>query len=386
MVDSDADSRYNWKRDDFNESHRERRVTAMNDVRLTGSNHLNRLTFNDSQKRDSQSSGLILNTAVPTSSRSGTEIRFINPAIYAETLNNEDDEREIQIRVKVSSKDSRPIEGNYGDSTGKSDIVSTLSLKNNLPTSFVDHAGDQVSAQETYRCYSLNSPTTSLESDLQRSKSVTSCRPSNRVEKRCRISGRTNDGNEVFSVNQVDSEVQRCILNGYRVVQVSTTSLSSISISENKSTESNRLKKISYNEWMRKKQQAAQQKKEEEDQALKKKQTEAERLAREKEERESQERDNFLKWTEKKKKEREQKKLVIEKELELQKLLKEIEDKAAGAKSLYLRQWAHKKREEEKGRQKKEEMKRKELDEEKKKSSSKGKASVYKPYALANNC
>ncbi|XP_076640107.1 uncharacterized protein LOC143351912 [Colletes latitarsis] len=368
MVDSDADSWYNWKQDDFNKSHRGRRVNATNDARLTGSSYLNRLTSDDSQKGSSRSNGLIFNSAVPTSSRSDAEIRFINPAIYAETLNNGNDDREIQIRVKVSSKDSGPIEGNCGDFTGKSDVGSTLSIKNDLSTSFVDHAGDQASAQETYRCYSLNSPTTSLESGVPRSKSVTSCRPSNQVvERRCRIGVRADERDEVCSVNRVDTEEQRYSFNGHRIVQVSTTSLSSISISENRLTESDLLKRIPYHEWMRKKQQAARQKKEEEDQAERKKQIEAERLAREKEERESQERENFLKWSEKKRREEERKKAMVEKELDLQRQLKEIEEKAVVAKSLYLRQWARKKKEEEKARQKKEEMKRQQLAEEKKK-------------------
>ncbi|XP_076241346.1 uncharacterized protein LOC143183606 [Calliopsis andreniformis] len=359
MVDSDVDSWYDWRQgDDFNEMHRGRNA---NDVQLMGSDRYNHLTTDSNRKGSSQSNGLIRYSTTPTSSISGPEVRFINPAIYAETLNDEDEEHEVQIRVKVSSNDSGQIEGNCGDFTEVSDVMSTLSIKNDLATSYVNHAGDQVLAQETYRCYSLNSPTTptSFESGIVRSKSVISCKPSSRVERRCKIAGRAETNDELCSA--------RYALNGHQVVQISTTSLSSINISETRSNENEMVKKLTYSEWTRRKLEMARQRKEEQDLAERKKQMEAQRQAREKEEREKRERENFLKWTERKKKEEERKKAEVEKELELQKQLKDFVDNAAVAKTLHLRQWARKKKEEEKARQKKEEIKKKQDDEEKKK-------------------
>lgn len=368
MFESDIDNWYDWKKDDdvVNEIHAVKNAEAINGVCMINSDRSKNFMPNDGQGKNSRSNGMIRCGAIPTSSRSGTEVRFINPAIYAETLNNEDVEHEVEIRVRVNSKNDGRHVPNCGDSAEMNDMMSTLSINNGLATSFMNHAGDQGSAQETYRCYSLNSPTTSasLQSDIARSKSVTSYTPLNRIERRCRI---PDEADDKYELRQVESEVQRYTFNGHRIVQVSTSSVSSIRISEKKSNESYLAKKITYSEWIRRKQEMARRKKEEEEQAQRQKQIEAEKLAREKEEREFREKENFLKWSEKKKKEEEKKKAVIEKELTLQKQLKEVEDKAAVVKTLYLRQWARKKKEEEKARQKKEEMKRKQLEEERKK-------------------
>ncbi|KAK9298136.1 hypothetical protein QLX08_008452 [Tetragonisca angustula] len=323
----------------------------------------------DFERRSSRSNGLIRYGTIPASSRSSTEVRFINPAIYAETLNDEDIEREVEIQVKVNPKnDGHPIR-NCGDSAGMSDMMSTLSINNDLAVSFMDHAGDQGSAQETYRCYSLNSPTTSasLQSDIVRSKSVTSCKLANRVERRCKIAERTGNSYDVCFTGQIEPEVeQRYTFNGHRIVEVSS-SISSMRMSKDGPNESGAVKKITYSEWMRRKQEMARRRKEEEDLAERQREMEEERLAREKQERECRERENFLKWSERKKKEEEKKKAAMEKELKLQKQLKEVEDKTAVVKTLYLRQWARKKKEEEKARRKKEEMKREQEEEERKK-------------------
>lgn len=202
MVDSDVDSWYDWRLgDDLNEMHHGRNVNVSNDAHLIGSDRFNHLTTNDKRKESSRSNALTRYSTTPTSSTSGPGVRFINPAIYAETLNDEDEEHEVEIRVKVSSKDNGQIGGNCGDFTEVSDVMSTLSIKNDFATSFVSHAGDQASAQETYRCYSLNSPATpgSLESGIVRSKSVISCKPSTRVERRCKIAGRADNDDELCS-------------------------------------------------------------------------------------------------------------------------------------------------------------------------------------------
>ena len=143
----------------------------------------------------------------------------------------------------------------------------------------------------------------------------------------------------------------RYTFNGHRIVEVSS-SISSMRMSKDGPNESGAVKKITYSEWMRRKQEMARRRKEEEDLAERQREMEEERLAREKQERECRERENFLKWSERKKKEEEKKKAAMEKELKLQKQLKEVEDKTAVVKTLYLRQWARKKKEEEKGKRK----------------------------------
>ncbi|XP_076759162.1 uncharacterized protein LOC143428286 [Xylocopa sonorina] len=361
MFDSDVDSWYDWKgSDDINEMYK-----TKSGIRLTGSTNF---PSDDAQKEGSRTNGLIHCHGIPTSSRSDIH-RYINPAIYAEKLNDDEVEQEVEIRVKISSKDDGRVIANRGDTAEMNDTMSSLSINNDLAASCVNHAGDQCSTQDTYRCYSLNSPTTSasVQSGVLRSKSVTSCTASNRIERRCRIADRIENNDELCSSGQIDSEVQRFTFNGHRVVQVSTSSISSTRISENRSNDSDVVKKITYSEWIRRKQEMARRRREEKDLMERQKQMEVERLAREKEERESRERENFLKWSERKRKEEERKKAVVEKELELQKQLKEIEDKTSIVKTLYLRQWARKKKEEEKARQKKEEMKQKQLEEERKK-------------------
>lgn len=212
MLDSDVDSWYEWKReDDFNETHS---AMSTNDMQLIGSRSLSHLQSDDYRKEASTRNGLICYDATSTGSGFNPEVRFINPAIYAETLDNEEDEQqEVEIRVKVRSKEDGRI-GNHGDFTQMTDMMTTLSVNNDLTTSIVDQAGDQGSAQETYRCYSLNSPTTfsSYKSDVMRSKSVISCRPSDRVERRCKIVDMAIDNDQLCSVRQINSEVQRYIV------------------------------------------------------------------------------------------------------------------------------------------------------------------------------
>ena len=212
MFDSEIDSWYDCKRgDDLNEMQTVNDAENRNDVCPFSCDRSKNFATDDFERRSSRSNGLIRYGTIPASSRSSTEVRFINPAIYAETLNDEDIEREVEIQVKVNPKnDGHPIR-NCGDSAGMSDMMSTLSINNDLAASFMDHAGDQGSAQETYRCYSLNSPTTSasLQSDIVRSKSVTSCKLANRVERRCKIAERTGNSYDVCFTGQIEPEVEQ---------------------------------------------------------------------------------------------------------------------------------------------------------------------------------
>lgn len=123
-------------------------------------------------------------------------------------------------------------------------------------------------------------------------------------------------------------------------------------------------KRIGHSEWIRRKDEATQRRKEEEEREAKKRQEEEERMAREKEIKARLEKENFLKWMERKRQQELERKAILENELELQRRLKEIEDKAAVAKTLYLRQWIQRKKEERKTRHKEQEMRRKKMAEE----------------------
>lgn len=111
----------------------------------------------------------------------------------------------------------------------------------------------------------------------------------------------------------------------------------------------NLARKIAHAEWIRRKQEAVQHKRQEEESAMRRRQEQEAEVARQKEEKARLEKENFLKWVERKKRQELDRRAVLENELELQRRLKEIEDKTAVAKSQYLRQWVHKKKEEQKG-------------------------------------
>lgn len=142
---------------------------------------------------------------------------------------------------------------------------------------------------------------------------------------------------------------RRYVLDGHQVTRISTTSLSVESSVSQVSNGSEDGRRIAYSEWMRKKHEAAQRAREKEERAAKKRQEVVERVAREKEERTRLEKENFLKWIERKRQQELDRRAMLENELELQRRLKEIEDNLAGAKTTYLRRWFHRKTEEQKG-------------------------------------
>lgn len=109
-------------------------------------------------------------------------------------------------------------------------------------------------------------------------------------------------------------------------------------------------RRIAHSEWVRRKREAAQRKREDEERATKKRQEEEAEMIRKKEEKAQLERLHFLKWMEEKRQQELDRKATFQaNELELQKRLKEIEDKAAVAKARYFRQWIHKKTQEQEG-------------------------------------
>ncbi|KAG7211015.1 hypothetical protein KM043_016378 [Ampulex compressa] len=371
--DNDIDSRHEWKRG-------EGRTEFFCDnvpkgIKSTGAFSFDRsIVSSSSEKIDRtryQPNGLVQCSAKPKSSRSGAEIRFINPAIYAESLDNDDKECEFKVQVKVHSKhdvkgsvcNQQMTETNCGDSKAMTNMLSSLSINNDLANS-IDYMGDRI--QDTYRCYSISSPSTTspLESSTMRSKSLMSSQPTVRYERRCRIGDAVYVDDSLCDEKKIPPEIQRYTLNGHRVVQVSATSFSSTSLSENRFSIT---RKIAHEEWIRKKQRVWQQKREQEELKERNKQAEEERLECQRKERECKERENFLRWVERKKKEEVERKIALEKEADLEKRLKEIESKAAVGKALHLRQWARKKKEEQKAQQRKQELRQREIEEERKK-------------------
>lgn len=134
-------------------------------------------------------------------------------------------------------------------------------------------------------------------------------------------------------------------------MRISTTSLSiESSVSDRQVSNGSDLgRRIAHSEWMRKKHEAAQRAREKEERAAKKRQEEEERVAREKEEKTRLEKENFLKWVERKRQQELDRRAMLENELELQRRLKEIEDNLAGAKTTYLSRWFRRKKKERKG-------------------------------------
>ncbi|XP_035730205.1 inner centromere protein-like isoform X1 [Vespa mandarinia] len=323
------------------------------------------------------------------SSSSGPEVRYINPAIYAESLNNEDDEEEttnIRMRVGRTNKtkildnvgaNKRFIEVNSGDTaTRTANMLSCLSLKEGLVPSPNDYADDEIASPETYRCYFSTSTSSIDKSSAGHSESIFNIKPIShrRVERRCRIDDKTSSERQRSLTNvlvtddrqKYQPEVRRYIINGHRVVHISTTSSIDSSKASQVVEESSPVRKSAHEEWLRKKRLYLQRKREEEEMLETKKREEEERLAREREEKGRRERENFFKWAERKKKEEEDKKAALEKEMEIEKQLKEFEEKALVAKALYLRQWTRKKEEEQKAQQRAQQLKEVQDEEERK--------------------
>ncbi|XP_015185825.1 PREDICTED: myosin-M heavy chain [Polistes dominula] len=331
------------------------------------------------------------------SSSSGSEFRFINPAIYVESLNTEDNEKETTTNIRIGidrtnnntkilnngdTNDSRFVEFDSGDGIKRTaDMLSTLSLKKAMVSSRGDLTTDDISSPETYRCYFSTSSTAASSINAcsaRHSEPVVNVKPiSHRVERRCKIVNdeiMKKDKRRSFSSNdmvidkemdQPEAPVQRYVLNGHRVVHISTTSISSSNISQ---TDDKPLmaRKSAHEEWLRKKQFYLQRKKEKEDMIKNKEREEEERLEREKEEKERRERENFVKWTERKKKEEADRKAALENEMKIEKQLKELEEKTVIAKALCLRQWARKKEEEQKAHERALQLKEQQEEEERK--------------------
>ncbi|XP_020279381.1 protein PXR1 isoform X2 [Pseudomyrmex gracilis] len=308
-------------------------------------------------------------TARVGDSRSGHEIRYVGPA--TESVSNEEDYRSVaQIFCGSTSEgNNRPVIDAGDDDRRNFNLRSFVDLslaeKKHDATTNDRSIGDPVNApaQNTYRCYASSLTDTALsssESLTARSSTDASSRTTARVERRCKIVN--------VSAND-ESKRDKYVQNNRQIVRISASSPSvGSSVGDNQISNGPDLRKrIAHSEWVRRKREIAQRRKEDEERAARKRREEDEKLAREKEERARLEKENFLKWIERKKQEELNRKAMLENELELQKRLKEIEDKAAIAKVLNLRQWIRKKEEEQKARNKEREMKQKKINEEREK-------------------
>ncbi|KAL6430032.1 hypothetical protein ACFW04_007679 [Cataglyphis niger] len=295
------------------------------------------------------------------------EIRYINPAIYTQSIGKEEHDDVAQIH---KPENDRYCNGHVIDANDNDSESSTIDLPSMKDATNVNHAieypgqevqeGQDGTGRSTYRCYSTSLSDTTLFSEPFTVRSVDqSSGKTVQTERRCKISS------VPTNIGQNETTKQDKYRPDNRQVRVSMSFSTGPSISDYQASNGADLgKRIGHSEWIRRKDEATQRKKEEEERAAKKRQEEEERMAREKEAKAQLEKENFLKWVERKRLQELERKAILENELELQRRLKEIEDKASVAKTLYLRQWIQKKKEEQKTRHKEQEMKQRKMIEE----------------------
>ncbi|XP_029163856.1 coiled-coil domain-containing protein 34 [Nylanderia fulva] len=327
-------------------------------------------TESDSNESDQREIGLVDHRAnydrtqenVAKTSSSGPEIRYINPAIYTESVGEEEHDDVTQIHR--SDENDRYCNGNIINTNHDDSESSTIDLPS--MKNAIEHPVQNGTGRSTYRCYSTSLPDTALSSESFTVRSVDdqSCRRTARIERRCKINSVSTNVDQNEETTKRD-QYRESHSNNRQVVRISMTSLSTgPSVDDCQVSNGADGKRIGHSEWIRRKDEASQRRKEEEERAAKKRQEEEERMAREKEAKARLEKENFLKWIERKRQQELERKAILENELELQRRLKEIEDKAAVAKTLYLRQWIQRKKEEQKTRHKEQEMRRKKMAEE----------------------
>ncbi|XP_011643885.1 vicilin-like seed storage protein At2g18540 [Pogonomyrmex barbatus] len=185
---------------------------------------------------------------------------------------------------------------------------------------------------------------------------------STRMERRCKIGTLMN-----IDQNKATKQEKHVALDDRQVARISTTSVDSNVSDHHQPGKSDLGKRIDHSEWIRRKQEIAQRAKEKEERAAKRRQAEEEKAAREKEEKMRLEKENFLKWVKRKRQQELDRRAVLENELELQRRVKELENKLADANIQYLRQWFHRKQAEQKARRKEQETRQKKMDEEREK-------------------
>ncbi|XP_012260308.2 uncharacterized protein LOC105688505 [Athalia rosae] len=276
----------------------------------------------------------------------GSEVRFINPAIYAESFRS----------PLALSSSSLIIETLCGDSDYAPQELRALNINDRCrrgsPTSSVG-AGDKYDRclQNTYRC----TPQPDVSGIISTVALTNNSKSLTRLVRRCAIDGSA----EIYEANgQGDAE---------RFAQFSSSSLSSSTFPDGtRNTEAALSRKIAHEQWLRRKR-AAELKCEFERREENRRRAEEERVEKERSEWERTKRENFLRWQEKKQIEEKSKRVAVERELVLQRRLKVAEDNAAIAKMIQLQQWAKKKEEAQKEQYKEQELMREAIEAERKK-------------------
>lgn len=154
-----------------------------------------------------------------------------------------------------------------------------------------------------------------------------------------------------FLVRSTDNEIastKKPARTDVVVASLSTTSLSTAA-SRQRLNGLPLSRQISYENWSRDKHRELQHRKDEQRKTELRRRELEEREKREREEKERRDYENFLDWVERKKHEKTLKKELVEKEIELQKHIQIVEEKAKVAKDITLREWYRKKEEKQKG-------------------------------------
>ncbi|XP_043270903.1 trichohyalin-like [Venturia canescens] len=248
------------------------------------------------------------------------------------------------------------IEANCGDFEVLNGHLSSLSITEK-PKHY-NRSRDRHDGHYTYRCQPLASPPTPSTLLSSRANSKSSVRVVSCTIGDPRSFGDSNGPGE-------QPEIQRYALNGTKVVEFSASS-TNLSGNETSRSQMSQAKKRAWEEWVKRKRAEELRRKEEVRKLELEQQEEENRLVKEREERERRERESFLQWNERKRKEEASKRENMERELEFERRLKEVEDKAIVAKTIYLRQWARKKEEQQKALQRKQELRKKRDEEERK--------------------
>lgn len=123
---------------------------------------------------------------VAKTSSSGPEIRYINPAIYTESVG--EDEHDDVAQIHRSDENERYCNGNIIDTNhddSESSMIDLPSMKE-----ATEHPVQNGTGRNTYRCYSTSLPDTALSSEsfTIRSADDQSSERTARIERRCKIS------------------------------------------------------------------------------------------------------------------------------------------------------------------------------------------------------
>ncbi|OXU20244.1 hypothetical protein TSAR_003236 [Trichomalopsis sarcophagae] len=241
------------------------------------------------------------------------------------------------------------LELGSGDSNAISSDFSELSLERRQITESTVYEGSRVLAASS-------TPETTTSS----------------MERRCRLFDE-NDDERYTCVTDNEEEPQESHLHQHRKSPTAMHEMEASNSWSTASLSSGRhrlngvplLRQISYEDWAREKRLKLLNRREEERRAEERKREAEEREAREREARERRDNESYLGWLERKRREQTLKRQLLDKELELQHRLHELENKAKSAKDVCLKDWCRKKDELIKSYEKEELVRKKKAEEEK---------------------